>query len=51
MISDQEKIRVLHRPQFYLDFEILAFKRLCYSLQYHSTYWMDSARAPKPCAS
>ena len=34
--------RVLHRLQFYLDFEILAFKQLCYSLQSHSPHWVDS---------
>ena len=36
------KTRVLRRLQFYLDFEILAFKQLCYSLQSHSPHWMDS---------
>ena len=38
----RRKFRVLHRLQFYLDFEILAFKQLCYSLQSHSPHWMDS---------
>ena len=38
----RRKSRILGRLHFYLDFKILAFRRLCYSLQCHSPHWMDS---------
>lgn len=38
----RRKSRVLRRLQFYLDFETLVVKRLCYSLQSHNPHFMDS---------
>lgn len=38
----RRKSRVLRRLQFYLDFETLVVKRLCYSLQSHNPHCMDS---------
>ena len=42
MIIDKEKVQAFRQDSIYLLFEILAFKRLCYSLQSHSPHWMDS---------